>query len=112
MVTTADKNSAIGVLFDVDYDVIVRKRCFQRHNTLKFQKNFKNFFVLILRQRHGVIISVQPIRKVLRSGGRSLLFCLFTAFSLNQPTSAKSFQACWLCFEGMRFVRVPCVVYK
>ena len=43
LVTTADKNSAIGALFDVDHDVIVRKCCFQRSNTLKFQKNFKNF---------------------------------------------------------------------
>ena len=44
LVTATNKNSAIGVLFDVDHDVIVRKCCFQRHNTLKFQKNFKNFF--------------------------------------------------------------------
>ena len=44
LVTATDKTSGIGVLFDVDHDVIVRKRCFQRCNILKFQKNFKNFF--------------------------------------------------------------------
>ena len=44
MVTATNKSSAIGVLFDVDYDVIVKKPCFQRGSTLKFQKNFKNFF--------------------------------------------------------------------
>ena len=40
LVTAADKNPAIGVLFDVHYDVIVRKGCFQRGSTLKFLKNF------------------------------------------------------------------------
>ena len=76
LVTTDDKNSAIGVLFDVDHDVIVRKLCFQRHNTLKFQKNCKNFFVLILGQRHGVMISVQPIRKGAENW-REISFILF-----------------------------------
>ena len=40
----ANQTSGIGVLFDVDYDVIVRNGCFQRGTTLKFLKYFKNFF--------------------------------------------------------------------
>ena len=44
MVTATDKTSGIGVFFDVDHDVIVRKRPFQQGSTLKFLKNFKNFF--------------------------------------------------------------------
>ena len=40
LVSATNKNSAIGVLFDVHYDVIVRKYCFQRGSTLKFLKNF------------------------------------------------------------------------
>ena len=63
LVTATNKNSAIGVLFDVDYDVIVKKPCFQQGSTLKFLKNFRTLFFLILEQRHGVIISIQPIRK-------------------------------------------------
>ena len=58
LVMAADKISAIGVFFDVDYDVIVKKPCFQRGSTLKFLKNFRTLFFLILEQRHGVIISV------------------------------------------------------
>ena len=63
MVSATNKNSAIGVLFDVDHDVIVKYPCFQRGSTLNFLKNFRTFFREILVQRHGVIISVQPIRK-------------------------------------------------
>ena len=40
LVMATNKNSAIGVLFDVDYDVIVKKPCFQQGSTLKFLKNF------------------------------------------------------------------------
>ena len=40
LVAATSGNSAIGVLFDIDYDVIVRKGCFQRGSTLKFFKNF------------------------------------------------------------------------
>ena len=76
LVMTADKNSAIGVLFDVDHDVIVRKRCFQRSNTLKFQKTSRTFSVLILGQCHGVIILVQPIRKGAEKW-REISFILF-----------------------------------
>ena len=56
LVTAADKNSAIGVLFDVDYDVIVKKPCFQRGSTLNFLKNFRTFSVSTFGQRHGVLI--------------------------------------------------------
>ena len=48
LVTATDKNSGIGVLFDVDHDVNVRKHPFQRSSTLKFLKNFRTFFSLIL----------------------------------------------------------------
>ena len=44
LVTAADKIPAIGVLFAVDYDVIVRKPCFQRGTTLKFLKYFRTLF--------------------------------------------------------------------
>ena len=44
LVMAANQTSGIGVLFDVDYDVIVRNGCFQRGTTLKFLKYFKNFF--------------------------------------------------------------------
>ena len=40
LVMAADKNLAIGVLFNIHHDVIVRKGCFQRGSTLKFLKNF------------------------------------------------------------------------
>ena len=40
LVMATNENSAIGVLFDIDYDVIVRKGCFQRGSTLNFLKNF------------------------------------------------------------------------
>ena len=40
LVTATNENNAIGVLFDIDYDVIVRKGCFQRGSTLNFLKNF------------------------------------------------------------------------
>ena len=45
LVSATNKNSAIGVLFDVDYDVIVKKPCFQRGSTLKFLKNFRTLFL-------------------------------------------------------------------
>ena len=74
MVTATNKNSAIGVLFDVDYDVIVKKPCFQRGSTLKFLKNFRTFFCEISVQRHGVMISIQPIRKGLAFGAYSNVY--------------------------------------
>ena len=74
MVTAANKTSAIGVLFDVDYDVIVKKPCFQRGSTLKFLKNFRTFFCEISVQRHGVMISIQPIRKGLAFGAYSNVY--------------------------------------
>ena len=40
LVTAADKNSAIGILFDVDHDVIVRMLSFQQGNALELLKNF------------------------------------------------------------------------
>ena len=58
LVTATHKNSATGVIFDVEYNFIVRKPCFQRGSTLKFLKNFRTLFFLILEQGHGVIISV------------------------------------------------------
>ena len=74
LVMAANQTSAIGVLFDVDQDVIVRNGCFQRGTTLKFLKYFRTFFVSILGQRHGVIIPVKPIRMQPQSGGKSI-FC-------------------------------------
>ena len=44
LVTATHGNAAIGVLFDVDYDFIVRKPCFQRGTTLKFLKYFRTLF--------------------------------------------------------------------
>ena len=40
LVTAAHRNAVIGVLFDVDYDFIVRNRCFRYGNALRFLKNF------------------------------------------------------------------------
>ena len=85
LVTATDKNSAIGVLFDVDHDVIVRKRCFQRGITLKFLKYFKNFFYynfwatpwsndFLLTNKNGF----QDLFFILNSGGKSIshnIFC-------------------------------------
>ena len=79
-----NKNLAIGVLFDVDYDVIVKKPCFQRGSTLNSLKNFRTFYCEISVQRHGVIISVQPIRIEGREGGKSI----FKGFFI-------------VCFEGV-----------
>ena len=84
LVTAADKIPAIGVLFAVDYDVIVRKPCFQRGTTHVFLKNFRSFLFKFFGQRHGVLILLQPIRIGPCSGGRSIFrsipgifFCLF-----------------------------------
>ena len=74
MVTATDKNSAIGLLFDVDYEVIVKKPCFQRGSTLKILKNFRTFFGEISEQRHGVMISILPIRKGLAFGAYSNVY--------------------------------------
>ena len=72
LVTAADKILAIGVLFAVDYDVIVRKPCFQRGTTHVFLKNFRSFLFKFFGQRHGVLILLQPIRIGQCSGGRSI----------------------------------------
>ena len=80
----ANQTSAIGVLFDVDYDVILRNGCFQRGTTLKFLKYFRTFFVSILGQRHGVIIPVKPIRMQPQSGGKSIFAGLFTGLCFEQ----------------------------
>ena len=80
LVMAANQTSAIGVLFDVDYDVIVRNGCFQQGTTLKFLKYFRTFFVSILGQRHGVIIPVKPIRNCFEEWREilaNLFFCLF-----------------------------------
>ena len=76
LVTATNNNSAIGVLFYIDYDVIVRKGCFQRGSTLNFLKNFRTFSVSILGQCHGVIISVKPISK--RPRWREIYFPLYS----------------------------------
>ena len=103
LVTATDKNSAVGVLFAVDYDVIVRKPCFQRGSTLKFLKNFRTFYCEISVQRHGVIISVQPIRMQLRRGCKSIFSpCfsgLFTSLCFEQSCRV-AFALVYLCFEG------------
>ena len=49
LVTAADKNSDIGVLFDVDFDLIVSKGCFQQGGTLNFLKKLQNFFCFNFR---------------------------------------------------------------
>ena len=95
----ANQTSAIGVLFDVDYDVIVRNGCFQRGTTLKFLKYFRTFFVSILGQRHGVIIPVKPIRIQSRSGGKSIFAGLFTGLCFEQSCRV-TLALVYLCFEG------------
>ena len=121
LVTAADKIPAIGVLFAVDYDVIVRKPCFQRGSTLKFLKNFRTFFCEISVQRHGVIISVQPIRIQLRRGGKSIfspcfsqtfLFVLKARVILLYAHAKESLPALKLCrpnFDvgAVRNIRAP-----
>ena len=72
LVTAADKIPAIGVLFAVDYDVIVRKPCFQRGTTHVFLKNFRSFLFKFFGQCHGVLILLQPIRIGPCGGGRSI----------------------------------------
>ena len=86
LVTAADKIPAIGVLFAVDYDVIVRKPCFQRGTTHVFLKNFRSFLFKFFGQRHGVLILLQPIRIGPCSGGRSI-FRSISGFFI-------------VCFEG------------
>ena len=71
LVTATHGNAVMGVIFDVDYDFIVRNRCFRHGNALRFLKKFCTFFLLNFGQSHGVMISVQPIKKQLRSGGKS-----------------------------------------
>ena len=61
----------------------------------QYNKNFEtllNFFFLILGQRHGVLISVKPIRIGLRSGGKSTEIYFF----------------CFICFEGVCYELFTC----
>ena len=44
LVTATNGNAATGVIFDVDYDFIVRNRCFRHGNALRFLKNFGTLF--------------------------------------------------------------------
>ena len=101
LVTAADKIPAIGVLFAVDYDVIVRKPCFQHGTTHVFLKNFRSFLFKLFGQRHGVLILLQPIRIGPCSGGRSIfrsipgIFFLFVLKASITRTRRKS-QVCAL----------------
>ena len=96
LVTAADKIPAIGVLFAVDYDVIVRKPCFQRGTTHVFLKNFRSFLFKFFGQCHGVLILLQPIRIGPCSGGRSIfrsipgIFFLFVLKARVTRTRRKS----------------------
>ena len=96
LVTATDKNLAVGVLFAVDYDVIVRKPCFQRGTTHVFLKNFRSFLFKFFGQCHGVLILLQPIRIGPCSGGRSIfrsipgIFFLFVLKARVTRTRRKS----------------------
>ena len=77
MITAASTASAVDVVFGAQSSGDVGMLGFQRGSTLKFLKNFRTFYCEISVQRHGVIISVQPIRKELRSGGKSIFYLVF-----------------------------------
>ena len=91
LVMAANQTSAIGVLFDVDYDFIVRNGCFQRGTTLKFLKYFKNFFYynfwatpwsndFLSTNKNGF----QDLLFILNSGGKSISKSIY-----------------FVCFEGV-----------
>ena len=90
LITATYRSLAIDVLFGLQSNGNIRILSFQRGTTLKFHKNFRTFLFKFLGQSHGVIISVQPIKKHSRNGGRSLSFCLFTASSLGAVVPGRS----------------------
>ena len=98
LVTASDKNSSIGVFFHIDYDFIVRILTFRHGTAIKFLKNLRTFLFLIFGQRHGVIISVQPIRIQLRSGGKSIFSPCFSQTFLFVLKARVS-----VLFTGMRW---------
>ena len=74
----ASTASAVDVVFGAQSSGDVGMLGFQRGSTLKFLKNFRTFYCEISVQRHGVIISVQPIRIQLRRGGKSIFSPCFS----------------------------------
>ena len=80
LVTATNKNSAIGVLFDVDYDVIVKKPCFQRGSTLKFLKNFRTLFFSNFRATPWSNNFNSTNQKAVR---KARTFAMFTSFCLS-----------------------------
>ena len=125
LVTAADKIPAIGVLFAVDYDVIVRKPCFQRGTTHVFLKNFRSFLFKFFGQRHGVLILLQPIRIGPCSGGRSIfrsipgIFFLFVLKARITRMRRKSQvcvlsvgMCCWWWWRHMHQAPKACGVTK
>ena len=103
MITAASTASAVDVVFGAQSSGDVGMLGFQRGSTLKFLKNFRTFYCEISVQRHGVIISVQPIRMQLRRGGKSIFSpCfsgLFTSLCFEQSCRV-AFALVYLCFEG------------
>ena len=86
LVTAANKTSAIGVLFDVDYDVIVKKPCFQRGSTLKFLKNFRTLFFSNFRATpwsdNFSLNCLNQSETGPSSGGKSIFLHVYTIFLL------------------------------
>ena len=74
LVSATNKNSAFGVLFDVDYDVIVKKPCFQQGSTLKFLKNFRTFFC---ERIHSVESSIPYVGMLTNSKYQIFVWMMF-----------------------------------
>ena len=74
MITAASTASAVDVVFGAQSSGDVGMLGFQRGSTLKFLKNFRTFYCEISVQRHGVMISIQPIRKGLAFGAYSNVY--------------------------------------
>ena len=86
------RSSAIDVLFGVQSNGDIRLLGFQRGTTLKFQKNFRTFFVLILEQRHGVLIFCSTNQKMFVEWreilGKLFFYCLFWRHASEIPQAS------------------------
>ena len=72
---------------------------FQRGSTLKFLKNFRTFFCEISVQRHGVMISIQPIRKGLAFGAYSNVY--YSLVEQSYWLALAHVSIFLVCFEGL-----------
>ena len=100
LVTTANQNSAINVLFDAQSIGNVRILSFHQGSTLKSIKNFRTFSLLNFGQCHGVILSLQPIRNILEKLQETCKTGLFTSLCLSSRAGSLLPLFTYVCRPG------------